>query len=304
MTNLEQANALFEHFVGDSRINWNLTHAGCEARADLLAEIAGNQQIQVKKIWVLPGEDSLLTMYLNTRETERIAWNYHVAVTCQVGDTLASTAMVFDPALFDSVTLLSDWEKRFLQYNPDCLFKVSDMSSYHSYDDISFPGLAEINRAERDSTLSSNWNSDDSDTLAGREILGRGRYVDNLALSSPKRFDKLKHRITETRFSEFWLTHYGNQEIKDILKTTGQWMSISQNILHPLIEEPLLGLRIKLSYWETIADFFTRLEADFRQLRQNGDALHNDFIRESLDEGFVDRWFSPDGHALWEKYLP
>ncbi|UZR96381.1 protein-glutamine glutaminase family protein [Chondrinema litorale] len=109
----KDAEIFFDVVLKHPKLFWKANNTGCEAQADLVAELTFQKGFKVNKIWIRPlsPSDSFL-VYLNEAGTEFTAWNYHVAAAVEVNDASNTETLIIDPTLFDKPVNLEFWHKR------------------------------------------------------------------------------------------------------------------------------------------------------------------------------------------------
>lgn len=304
------AASLHELITKHPRLNWLAACQGCEARADFSAELCTkNSEFEVEKIWADPPYNGHLTIYLDNAHTERVYWNYHVAVVLKTSDEESSLDTVLDPALFESPVPVSTWQQRIITDSMNGVnFSRSFRLAFHQ------PFSYEGDSCARDKMLKIREQELDQyadlkvfDTLQSTAKYRRARFVDALLRTDSDAGKELIYcRNHHMLFGRMWIMNWLWDEFLERLKLVEYWCGIplGQIAAEFDLKDPMLQVNLQFRYWQHMDEIFGKVEA----LSQNLQNLSNTSEEALLYQDFMEMdevqnvWFSPLGARLWAKF--
>lgn len=303
------AQSLLNDFLEHPKLVWGANNTGCEAKADLMAEIASDKGYEVSKIWIRPqsNNDSFL-VYMNEAGTESTAWNYHVAILVKVKNGSSSDTMVIDPSLFDEPVSVDVWNKRLTrlsdQYNVDLEIKESRKEAFFGPEDMLNTSNRQNAIARRNEILENSSNMDDPVVFDGFMMKLRGEFVDELMETDPARFEKLKVMLRNEDFEKWFKKPIPNNKLKAQLAGSNFYGIKSTVIKNKVdVSELEASVRLKKLYWEQIGNAFDKLTQRSQELLNGGFNTETMTFKIEWEEGFFRQsWFSHNNEELWTKY--
>lgn len=303
------AQSLLNDFLEHPKLVWGANNTGCEAKADLMAEIASDKGYEVSKIWIRPqsNNDSFL-VYMNEAGTESTAWNYHVAILVKVKNGSSSDTMVIDPSLFDEPVSVDVWNKRLTrlsdQYNVDLEIKESRKEAFFGPEDMLNTSNRQNAIARRNEILENSSNMDDPVVFDGFMMKLRGEFVDELMETDPARFEKLKVMLRNEDFEKWFKKPIPNNKLKAQLAGSNFYGIKSTVIKNKVdVSELEASVRLKKLYWEQIGNAFDKLTQRSQQLLSGGFNTETMTFKIEWEEDFFRQsWFSHNNEELWTKY--
>jgi hypothetical protein len=304
----KDAERFFEFVLEHPLLFWEANNTGCEAKADLVAELAFERGFEVTKVWIQPQSlsDSFL-VYLNEAGTEHTAWNYHVATELKIPEDAADT-LIIDPTLYDKPVHLDIWHERLSrlskQYDVDLEVKRSRREAFFGPEDF----LNSSNRtkalAKREKILTNAANLDDPIVLDGMMMKLRGAFVDFLMKSDPERFNKLKVMLRNEAFATWFKKPIPVKKLKSQLNKSTFFGIESVLIKNSInLSETLASVKLKEKFWEPIGTAFKKLT------QRSEEILNGNFNTETMtfkidweDESFRRSWYSPNSEEIWNNY--
>lgn len=303
------AGKLFDEFLEHPKLVWGANNTGCEAKADLMAEVASENGYEVSKIWVRPqtSADSFL-VYLNEAGTEQTAWNYHVAIMVKVKNGSSSETMVMDPSLFDEPVSLDTWSSRLTrlsdQYDVPLEFKESRREAFFGPEDMISNSNRQNALARREEILNNSSNMDDPMVFEGFMMKHRGEFVDELMESNPQKFEQLKTLLLNEDFKKWFRTPVPNGELKTRLGKN-RFYGIKSNKIKQKVNVGDIDASVQLKehYWEQIGLAFKKLSNRSKELLGGGFNADTMAFKADWEDGtFRQKWFSSDGGGTWSEY--
>lgn len=303
------ADALFAEFLDHPKLVWGANNTGCEARADLMAEIAHAKGYGVSKIWIRPqsASDSFL-VYLNDAGTETMAWNYHVAILVKMETGTVIEPMVIDPSLFDGPVTIYAWKKRLArlsdQYDVGLEIVESRREAFFGPEDMANSSNRQNALTKREEILANSSNLADPVVLDGFMIKLRGEFVDRLMETDPERFEKLKVMLRDGEFSKWFKKPLAANRLKAQLEND-TFFGIECGRIKALVDvsAPTASVQLKEHFWEPIGRAFQRLTDKSEKIQNGGFNTETmTFKIEWEDDFFRHSWYSPDSNELWKKY--
>lgn len=122
----EKAALLFHELKQAPHIPYRYPPDGCHARATAMSEIAGQQGIELIRIYA---EGKLQAKALSPFQPSR--WDMHVAPAAMVSQNGQRQLMVFDPSLFDHPVTEQEWKNRLLYQDPEKPYPVEIQRVYY-----------------------------------------------------------------------------------------------------------------------------------------------------------------------------
>lgn len=296
----------FDCVCNDPRLNWTAANDGCEARADLAAELLEQQfGFRVEKIWATPPYNGHLTVYLDEAGTERVEWLHHVAAVVKN----ASGDRVFDPSLFRQAVAVDAWQERVARDSMEGVsFVRASRLAYHrpySYEGDSI--AREKMLVERRQTLDQASRLTVLDTLTATAQYRRAQFIDRLMRDDPERGRRLAYcRNHFMYFAHHWITNRPVDEFLEKLALVGYWYGIPESRVKEEfdVEEPLLQVYLQERYWEHMVTVLRGLEEISKTLQnlsnKSADAQQWQEFMEM--EEVYNVWMSPFGRRLWAKF--
>lgn len=304
-----EVNSLFNDFLNHPKLVWGANNTGCEARADLMAEIASEKGYEVSKIWIRPldSNDSFL-VYLNEAGTEMTAWNYHVAILVKMKNGSSSDTMVIDPSLFDEAVSIDTWNKRLTrlsdQYDVNLEIKESKKEAFFGPEDMLTSSNRQNALAKREEILANSSNMDDPTIFDGFMMKLRGEFVDELKAADPQKFEKLKVMLRDEEFSKWFKRPIPNNQLRNQL-TSSKYYGINSSLIKNNVDVSQFeaSVRLKEHYWEQIGTAFEKLTAKSQEILNGGFNQRTQLFRIEWEEDFFrSSWYSPSNDEIWSKY--
>ncbi len=310
-----EAESLFERFSRSPHINWIVGGTSCEARADMMADLAIDQGFRVDKVWATPPEfgvmssfegiESRIRLHLDEARTEAISWNFHVAVRAQVNRGQGVEHFVLDPTLFRSPVPEAQWVERIGSGGSDLKILHTSRAAYASpFDTESQTFTIEARNAK----LRSGFDLEQTSTREGLDARMRAEFVEGLPPPERKRFLAC---FQQNAFRQWWQRSSSYERLDEVLASV-RYFSVDMTTLQGRLANTPLELRhhtIKSSVWERVAADLRQLEVarDDLLFRRDKDDLARSFYLEFLDLGSesgsrLHRWFHSDAHELWGEF--
>lgn len=308
MTNSDAKN-LFSSFLNHPKLIWGANNSGCEAKADLMAEIASEKGYEVSKIWVRPqGAADTFLVPLNNAETETTAWNYHVAILVKVKDGPRSEIKVMDPSLFQNPVSLNEWTERVSKYSDQTgvslEFRETQRELFFGPDDMTNMDLRRSALAKREKILKNSANLDDPVVYEGFMMKLRGEFVDHLYTTDRQKFKKLKSLLIGNDFENWFKTPIKNNVLADKIRTRPRYFGIKTNEIKEKInlDDIYASVELKKAFWEKVGNSLNKLKKHAAKLNDNPDDAAFQFQVKWHNEDFREKWFEPFSDDIWEQF--
>ncbi len=301
---------LFRAFVTHSKLVWGASNTGCEAKADLMAEIAEERGFAVSKIWIHPASASdQFPVYLNRAKSERTRWNYHVAIAVRIGSGAESNLEVIDPTLFHEPVNAAEWSRvaslLATEYNQSLQVTESPRHAFFGPHDI----VSEEGRTKtlerREAILTNASNMDDPVIFAGCLMKLRGDFVDGMQRTNPAEFQKLESLLIMGEFRDWFFAPLSLDRMVELLGEHPRYYGVdSAAILAKVdMENVLASFELKRTLWAEVG-------RAMRKLRERADALNlgrwspeaslfRTFWKNAM---YRARWYSPFEEAEWRSF--
>ena len=261
-----EADELFALFVADPRLNWMVGLAHCEARADLMAEIAAERGIRLGKLWALAsdldrgtavsGFDGRVTIHINAARTESTAWNFHVAPCGSTVDAAGDPVRtVIDPMLFDKPIVDTAWRARLRERGDEINFEVTDRFVSEDPFDVNGRQFRTLKVQVRNEFLETSYDLDNAQTVAALAMTLRGQYVDELMTASPHDYEEFMRRFEDGHFREWWRSSADHKELDEQLDEA-TYFGLPMADIKRTIRSVSWELRehtIKTTHWKEVA---------------------------------------------------
>lgn len=318
----KEAQALFDAFKSAREINWLVLDRHCEARADMMCELAARQGLRMSKIWAsaepferlsaLTGMESKLTTTLDRAGTERVDWNYHVAAANLVqSDDGNVRNTVFDPVLFDKPVSVPEWSARIFGCDEPAHIIETARECFQSPHDDGEIWARDINYRERNAILRQHFNFDDDETRSSYLRSLRAHYTDGLLQDDATQLEELKTYLEDEGFRSWWRADLPDRSLARLADVERYYHLDAAALQDALAcEDPLLlGRMLRLSAWRKVGPFFLALSDHLNQLRLGHgpkaacEEVAAAFLARSMEDPspLLDEWRSPFAHALWER---
>ncbi|MFT7486623.1 MAG: hypothetical protein ACI9F9_002478 [Candidatus Paceibacteria bacterium] len=301
---------LFRACVNHPKLFWEASNTGCEAKADLMAEIAEERGHDVSKIWIHPASaGGQFPVYLNRAKSERTRWNYHVAIAVKTRDGAVSDSEVIDPTLFQEPVNVAEWIRvaslLAAEYDQSLLVTESPRHAFYGPDDIvSSEGRARaLERREAILTNASNLN--DPVIFGGCLMKRRGDFVDGMMRTNPVGFQKLESLLIMGEFRDWFCAPLSVQRMVELLGEHPRYYGVDSAEILARVDrtDVLASFELKKALWAEVG-------RAIRRLRERVDALNlgrwspeaSLFRTLWKDAMYRARWFSPFEEAEWRSF--
>lgn len=307
--NQSDAKGLFNEFLNHPKLTWTASNSGCEARADMMAEIAESKGYDVGKIWVHPSSSTdTFQVYLNHANTESTVWNYHVAIMIKIKEGNGESIYVMDPSFFDKPVKINEWVDQVSrlndQYDSRLTFTESGTKPFYGPHDHVTPELRREYIQKRDEILANASNLNDEIVLDGVLSKKRGQYIDDLFYNQPDQFADFERLFQNPNFSLWFGNPENSQKLKSALNSSSKYFNIDSSTIKSNINlnDPLASYELKKRYWKEIGEFFGKLKKRSVELNNGTSDQAIGFKIDWEDREFQQKWFSPMGQDLWRQY--
>jgi len=302
--NKQQAIALMRQFKDHPELRWELYNTGCEARADVMAEIAHELGLKPDKIWMLPYSDCTVSSYINKAKTERVIWSFHVAILLRVEVANEIRQLVFDPTLFDSPQEITDWCHRYSTNDQQTFYKVGDFRSYYGYTDMLTHNYREKVRVDRQKTLEGQFDLDDPVIFSGLLQNQRGQLVDDMLHNDNESSSDFQNALENIYFVNFIKSCITSEELKTTLEENQYYYAIPCAELKSSLDfnDPFVFLQLVNTYWQAIETVLINLKkaADHLKVNERKETRFN--IEWETEKSFSKRWFKPHSNNIWSEW--
>ena len=147
-----------------------------------------------------------------------MAWNFHVAPYGQVRNEPGhEERLVFDPMLFERPVTCLVWRQRMHERGDDIRFEVTDRFVSNDPFDVNGRQLRTLNFRERNKHLRTSFDLENCLTFAALSQTLRGKFVDQLKVSSPQSFQDFMQRFRDPWFRQWWQTPIGYDAMDALL---------------------------------------------------------------------------------------
>jgi hypothetical protein len=135
---VSQANKLIKYFVDSSNLDFQTIYNGCQNRAMVMSLLLNKKGIKHYKIWnfdpykisIFNGQDALDVDDVLKLKTNRILWDFHVAIAVPVKNNNAEIdTLIFDPSFSNKPLKISEWLS--LQHSHNSYFTFLDPIWYN-----------------------------------------------------------------------------------------------------------------------------------------------------------------------------
>ncbi|NVK86223.1 MAG: hypothetical protein HWE21_17990 [Cytophagia bacterium] len=302
------AEGFFKYVAEHPKLFWGANNTGCEAKTDLVAELASERGFETAKIWIRPqsATDSFL-VYMNEAGTEYTAWNYHVATELKIQKDTTET-LIIDPTIFDKPVHMDIWYERLSrlsrQYNVVLEVKRSRREAFFGPEDFLTSSNREKALLKREKILMNAANLDDPIILDGIMMKLRGAFVDILMKSEPERFNELRVMLRNEAFAIWFKKPIPVKKLNSQL-TKNTFFGIDADLIKNSINlsEAFASVELKEKFWEPIGIAFKKLT------QRSEEILNGRFTRETMtfkidweDKFFRRSWYSPNSEEIWNNY--
>jgi hypothetical protein len=306
-----EAKVIFQEYKQHKKLCWEIPNTGCEARADLMAEIAQKKGYSPRKIWMYPNSDSILSAHINQSCTETVIWDFHVAPLLAVEIDGANRELVFDPTLFDGPQEIPDWTARYSSGSNDMYLNFSEPRSYFTDSDHYYVDeIRDKALKTRGKTLKSQFDLSDPIIFKGRMQFLRGKMLDELKLINAISYRALKNVLSSddyvSHFDSFFYSPMMNKTFSELLNNNQYFYAIPcEEILSALdFDDPFVYLQFIKKYWPRVKIIFINLQKEADKLWHGLDYESQNFKRlwnneTEKDEDFICLWFNPLSEDLW-----
>ena len=294
MTNNE-ATMLLKYFRQDPRFNWLISLSHCEARADLMAEIAAEHHVSVAKIWVVPkdldrgtivtGWEGKVSLPVNEAETEFVSWNFHVAILADFAD--GKEARVLDPTFFAEPVTRKTWCARMSYGKAPVRFEVTNRFAYSDPYDANGENNRLLSVNMRNAVLRECFNIENAIVRNGLEMTLRAEYVDSLKRNNQAEFNQFINVFEQGHFKKWW-RHRPDFERFEQLISNQYYFGCRIDAFRQHIETSsfeLQNFELKKRCWRLVGTALLALEA-YPDKPVPGD----------ID---LEAWYEPDSQVLW-----
>ena len=134
-----QANDLVKYFLESSKLDFKCIYNGCQNRAMVMSLLLKQKGIKHYKIWnfdpfkisLFNAQDALDVDDVLKLKTNRIVWDFHVAIAILVKNTNNTNidTLVIDPSFSDKPIKVSDWLS--FQHSPNSYYTFLDPQWYN-----------------------------------------------------------------------------------------------------------------------------------------------------------------------------
>jgi hypothetical protein len=292
---VNEATLLLGIFRQDPRFNWLISLSHCEARADLMAEIAAEHRVSVRKIWVIPkdldrgtivtGWEGKVSLPINEAATEFVSWNFHVAILADFAD--GKEARVLDPTFFAEPVTQKTWCDRMSYGKTPVRFEVTNRFAYSDPYDANGENNRVLSLKIRNAVLKECFNIENAVVRNGLEMTLRAEYVDSLKRNNQTEFNQFISAFEQVRF-KIWWHHRPDFERFEQLISNQHYFGWRIDAFRQPIETSSFELRnfeLKKRCWRQVAASLLALEA------------HPD--KSVLGDMDFDAWYEPDSQKLW-----
>lgn len=303
-----EVDRFFEFASRHPKLFWNARNTGCEAKADLIAELAFERGFEVTKIWIRPlnASDSFL-VYLNEAGTEVAAWNYHVAVELKITDN-ESDNLIIDPSLFDKAVDLDKWKERLSllssQYGVVLEIIKSKREAFFGPEDFLNSSNRRKALAKREEILNKAFNINDPIIFDGIMMKLRGAFVDALMKSDSDSYNKLRVSLRNDAF-ENWFKHpIPHKKLESQLNKHSYYGIDTSQIKNSInLSNIDASVRLKEKFWKPVSHAIKVLAERAEGILSGGFNTETmTFKIEWEDNNFRRSWFSPSGNHIWNRY--
>jgi hypothetical protein len=307
---VNKAKQLYSKARNSLKINWSASDNGCEARADLVAEVFEKEEgLITEKVWAMPPNNGLLSVYMNNAETELVEWNYHVANIVEVKNGNNISKMVIDPSLFEEPVPLDIWKARITKHSGNSVtFPNSSRLAYMP--PMSYSG----DSAERASMLSRRTDTlNIANDLNSQTVLGNhlrfinGKYIDELMANDPTKFKLfMDNRLANEQFGFYWDVTYHPPQFLELFSNHGTFFGIPLDKIKQSFDvtDVMFQQKLKMKYWDKSIPIFKSVNDKYKELKvaPDSNALAVKFKDKLKDSDFYNTWFSPFGAHLWREF--
>jgi hypothetical protein len=319
----DEAQEFFQAFKSAAEINWRVLDRHCEARADMMCELAARRGLRMGKIWAsaepferlsaVAGMEKKLSVCLDDAGTESAEWNYHVAPTNLMQDKEGGVSMaVFDPGLFDGPVFVPAWRARLSGSDGDLHIVQTERECFHSPHDGGETWAQSLNYRERNAILRELFDIDCGATQSSYLKTLRANYADALLDQSDGRLDELRAFLENPAFRSWWCLKFPENALAGELEAAERYYHLDASALRASFagEDPmLLGHAIRLSTWRDVGPFILELDRRLKDLRRGRGskeacaAVKDAYLAKARGEPstLLNDWHTPFAHALWER---
>lgn len=302
---MNQALDLIKEFKAHPDLCWELPNTGCEARADMMAEIAHDKGYEPIKIWMFPYSDATLQAFTNKAKTESVTWSFHVAIFLNVLVSDTERQLVIDPTLYDEPVESEVWYAT-LSSNPEGMFShLGDYKSYFGYTDMLIEGYRDKALAAREKTLKGLFDLTDPVVFEGWMKNRRGRMIDEVMENDPSAFKQIREEKDYFQFGLFFQAPMMPDRFRDMLESYSSFYAIPSNELLDVLdfEDPFVYLQFVEKYWRDVARVLSCLRAEVDRLRDDPEkGSRFELVWDDDDDELSTRWFHPTAQDLWHEW--
>lgn len=301
---------LFRALVNHPKLVWGASNTGCEAKADLMAEVAEEQGHEVSKIWIHPAAaNSQFPVYLNRAKTESTYWNYHVAIVVRSESGAESDSEVIDPTLFPEPVNVAEWTRVLSllanEYDQQLDVTKSPRNAFYGPDDMVTDAGRIKTLERREAILAGASNMDDPVIFTGCLMKLRGSFVDELMEMNPPEFLKLESFLLMSEFRRWFSSPMSHELMSELLNENPRYYGIdSAEILAKIdFEDVHASVDMKRQLWPKVGRAMRRLRDRAHDLTELGRSPEAHLFRSFWeDDMFRGRWFSPFCESQWRDF--
>lgn len=304
--------AMMSVYAKHEQLQIETRNTGCEAKVDLMAELACNVGHVVAKIWIRPspGAGSHLIVDLNEADTERMLWSYHVAMIFNVGDAQQASPMVLDPVFYNEAVSPELWRERVGRISNGRNWPLSVVDSeweyFYSADDYRSNTYRQDVLKRRDEILANANNRDDPVVRAGCFMQLRGIFADDLMRSSPDNFQVLKQWLIRHHYQSWYYASETCEYLKQQLTQNESYFGVDcKTIMNELdIDDYFSPASLRIRFWRVVGEAMVKLQRASQALLNGYDdkSMHFKTLVGEVARDLEDRWFEPTANELWSRF--
>ena len=308
VTSKKEVFAFFDFVLQHPNLFWNANNTGCEAKADLVAELASEKGLSVQKIWIRPLSTSdSFPVYLNNTGTEATNWNYHVAVEVVLTNN-PNDSLIIDPTLFENPVDVAVWKERLTrlsnQYNFNLEIKRSSKEAFFGPEDF----LTSDNRKKalerRVEILHNSSNLKDPMVFDGFFMKLRGAFVDELQKTDVENFNQLKVFLRNKPFETWFKKPIPNTTLASHLTKETYYGIASSEIKNAInLTEIDACIQLKRKFWLPVGKAIRKLTEHSEKVLNGGFNTQTMTFKIDWEEDYFRKaWYDNNSEEIWNTY--
>ncbi len=301
---------LFRVFVNHPKLIWGASNTGCEAKADLMAEIAEERGHEALKIWIHPSNRThQFPVYLNRAKSEFTHWSYHVAIAVRIEDGAESDLEVIDPTLLNEPVNVEEWTRVVSiladEYDQLLLVTKSQRTAFFGPDDVD-SDEGRVNSLERrEEILTNASNLNDPVIFSGFLMKLRGDFVDEMMRTNPEEYQELESLLIMTEFRDWFRAPLSNKLMTELLSKYPRYYGVDSSEIFARVDmtDALVSIELKKALWAEVGRAFEKLRDRADDLTGGRWSPIASLFRSYWeDDMFRAGWYSPCKEEEWHKF--